>query len=277
MPAEKPRYWGSWKGRVIKAIVLNSAQTWDDIRDFTGLSPKSLRRALAEMYDVGILDKRTDGTYRVHNEVRREYEDFFNRQKISEEPSMSDMNQKSPVKFPKEMQKDLIKWIAQWRDVKRLVFSLECKHFFLEGRDLDGISEELISKHASSEVLVVNPYVDMCNLSNTLRQASKRGINVRLITRPPGAEKESRAQSKQEYHRFLKKDGVNIIYNKNAHAKLIVVDRAVAVVSSMNFYSSSSGGASWEAGLVSIEETVVESIVDSILRLLEKPESKKLI
>jgi hypothetical protein len=45
----------------------------------------------------------------------------------------------------------------------------------------------------------------------------------------------------------------------------------------MNFYSGSSGGASWEAGLVSMEKTVVESIVDSILGLLEKPESKELL
>ena len=34
-----------------------------------------------------------------------------------------------------------------------------------------------------------------------------------------------------------------------------------------------SGGASWETGFVSIEETVVESVVSSILKLLEKPES----
>jgi hypothetical protein len=42
----------------------------------------------------------------------------------------------------------------------------------------------------------------------------------------------------------------------------------------MNFTTGSSGGASWEAGLVSTEETVVESVCNSILELLEKPESK---
>ena len=47
----------------------------------------------------------------------------------------------------------------------------------------------------------------------------------------------------------------------------------MAIVSSMNFYGGSSSGASWEVGLISVEETVVESIVDSILELLEKPES----
>lgn len=43
---EKPKYWGSWKGRVIKAIALDGAETWDDIRDLTGLSSESLNRAL---------------------------------------------------------------------------------------------------------------------------------------------------------------------------------------------------------------------------------------
>lgn len=137
---------------------------------------------------------------------------------------------------------------------------------------LDDISKELIRK-AKSEVLVVNPYVNVCDLSHTLRGASKRGISVTLITRRPDGKKYSYRKEKQEYHTTLKKEGVILTYNKMAHAKLIVVDRAVAIVSSMNFYSGSSGGASWEAGFVSIEETVVESVVSSILRLLEKPES----
>ena len=76
---------------------------------------------------------------------------------------------------------------------------------------------------------------------------------------------------------MLKGDGVKVTYNKAVYAKLITVDCVVAILSSMNFYSSSSGGASWEAGLVSIEKTVVKSIADSILGLLEKPESKEFI
>ena len=50
---------------------------------------------------------------------------------------------------------------------------MESKHFFLEGRHLDDISKELVS-HAESEVLAVNPFVENCDLSNTLRQACAR-------------------------------------------------------------------------------------------------------
>jgi len=223
------------------------------------------------MYDVGILEK-SKGVYRVSPEIHKEYEEFSGRQGISEESDIRAVDQKVPVKFSEEKQKDLVRWIDQRREVKGLDFSLEHKHFFLEGMHLDDISKELIRK-AKSEVLVVNPYVNVCDLSNTLRGASKRGISVTLITRRPDGKKYSYRKEKQEYHTTLKKEGVILTYNKMAHAKLSVVDRAVAIVSSMNFYSGSSGGASWEAGFVSIEETVVESVVSSILRLLEKPES----
>ena len=43
----------------------------------------------------------------------------------------------------------------------------------------------------------------------------------------------------------------------------------------MNFYCGSSGGLSWEAGIVSLEETVVEPILDSILNLFESPATNK--
>jgi len=56
---EEPRYWGSWKGRVIRAIAIDRAQTWSEMRDITGLSPKSLNRVLAEMFDAEVLENRT--------------------------------------------------------------------------------------------------------------------------------------------------------------------------------------------------------------------------
>ena len=63
-------------------------------------------------------------------------------------------------------------------------------------------------------------------------------------------------------------DGLELKYDKKIHAKIIVADRTVGVVSSMNFFPESSAGASWEAGLVSIDPKVVESIVQSIIMRL---------
>ena len=77
---------------------------------------------------------------------------------------------KTPMEFSYDKKEDLVRWIDKWREFKGLDFSMEHKHFFLEGRHLDDISKELVS-HAESEVLVVNPFVENCDLSNTLRQA----------------------------------------------------------------------------------------------------------
>jgi phosphatidylserine/phosphatidylglycerophosphate/cardiolipin synthase-like enzyme len=97
-----------------------------------------------------------------------------------------------------------------------------------------------------------------------MREAKKSGINVQIITRPPQDKYADRLQKKQDFHNRLKEDDISIIYQKKVHAKIIVVDRAVAIVSSMNFYPDSSAGVSWEAGLISTDSEVVESMVKSI-------------
>lgn len=82
----EPRFWGSWKGRVIKAITIDDARTWDEIRDLTGLSPMSLNRALYELFELGVLEKTNSGTYKVGHDIDKEYKSFFDRQ---EEPDKS--------------------------------------------------------------------------------------------------------------------------------------------------------------------------------------------
>ena len=59
-------------------------------------------------------------------------------------------------------------------------------------------------------------------------------------------------------------------YDRRIHAKLLVVDEQIAVISSMNFYSHSSGGSSWEAGMISIDDSIVTSVHKTIHQLLKK-------
>ena len=99
-------------------------------------------------------------------------------------------------------------------------------------------------------------------------------VDVKLLTRPPEMDWDEYKERKKEYHSHLQQDKVEVIYNKVVHAKIIVVDRAVAIVSSMNFNPRSSGGASWEAGLVTIDKKVVEEILDEVWKVLDKPESQ---
>jgi predicted transcriptional regulator len=271
MANREPNYWGSWKGRVISAIVRGGEQTWIELLEKTGLNEAALRRVIAELHHAGAIEKTSDSRYRVHRNLYDQYKTFF-----ESNPSADIEKRKDGVlsaRFAHTRRSNLFDWIEKWKALKGLDFSLDPKHFFLEGMYLDDLSKSLI-KAATSEVLAVNPFVDHCDLSNTLRDASKTA-RVRLVTRPL-EEIGQFLRDKQEYHRTLTEKGVEIIYNKKVHAKLLAVDRAVAVVSSMNFYGSSSGGVSWEAGLVSIDDTVVVSITDSILKLIESPESRRM-
>ena len=147
-------------------------------------------------------------------------------------------------------------WINQWKEVSKLDFSIENEHFFLERSFLDDFSKKLIS-HAKTEIMVANPFIQSCDLSNTLIEASKKGVIVKIITQLPKDNNPTNLKDKQDYHSILNEAGISIIYEKYIHAKINVVDNKVAIVSSMNFYARSSAGGSWEAGLVSINSEVV--------------------
>ncbi len=271
MANREPKYWGSWKGRVISAIVKGGEQTWIELLEKTGLNEAALKRVLAELHHADAIKKTSDSRYRVPPDLYDQYKTFF-----ESNPSVDVEKRKDKgfsARFAQTRRSKLVDWIEKWKGLKGLEFSLDPKHFFLEGMYLDDLSKSLIKK-ATSEVLAVNPYVEHCDLSNTLRDASKTA-RVRLVTHPP-EERGQFLRDRQEYHKTLTEKGVEIVYNKTVHAKLLAVDRAVAVVSSMNFYGSSSGGVSWEAGLVSIEDTVVVSVADSILKLIESPESRRI-
>jgi phosphatidylserine/phosphatidylglycerophosphate/cardiolipin synthase-like enzyme len=55
----------------------------------------------------------------------------------------------------------------------------------------------------------------------------------------------------------------------------VIVDNKIAIVSSMNFTSGSSGGGSLEAGIVSIDSRVVDDALKYVQRLLEKPDMQE--
>jgi len=238
----------SWQGSVIRAIIQNgSPLTWKEIQEATGLDEKSLNRALfdlqasAEVYKTEEKQQK-HAKYQICANLYSKYSEFYN---------------------PRA---ELIRWICQWKEVKKLDFSMEHEHFFLEGRHLDDFSKELIC-NAKTEVQTANPFIQDCDLSNTLRDAKKRGVHVQIITRPPKDKYPEHLKKRQEYHLRLIQEGIPLIYEEKVHAKLIVVDRAVAIVSSMNFYAESSAGVSWEVGLVSTDTKVVKSIADAFSRV----------
>ena len=226
----EPRFWSSWKGSIIRAIVLDGLYKRNEILKRTKLEEKQFEVALGELFQTDFLLTMEKDRFWVNSrDLCNEYRCYF-----------------------KKLQESLLDWVQQWRLQEKV--ESELSHFFLEDKLLYEFSERLM-EHANVEILVTNPFVDRCHISNTLMSMSEKGINVILVARSPP----------EQYKRELSEKGVSITYDGSIHAKLIAVDRRVGIVSSMNFFAASSGGASWEAGLVTIEENIVQSIARSIL------------
>jgi hypothetical protein len=180
---------------------------------------------------------------------------------------------KTPIQkasISEKIEDPLIQGLIQWASTKPINLALESKQFFLEGLRLEELTRDLIEK-AKDEILVTSPFVDSCHPIRLLIEAKDRRVNVRIVTTRPKKDRED--SKKVECHALLRKKGVNVHYISTIHAKIIIIDRKVAIVSSMNLYSGSTGGGLEEAGIVSFESKVVESASKFITDLLAKTES----
>lgn len=261
-------YWGNWKGRVIKAIAVDGAQTWDDIRNQTGLTPQSLNQSIAQLMSMKILEKieNSDKTiYRVENNVCISYREHFGVQN----------NKVVKVEIQGTHKTSLIQWIEQWKELNDLNFSTSSKHFYLQGTNLAEFAIKIIGKSAH-EIIVVTPFIEALGMSETFKEAAKKGVNCTLITRVPKEDNWSRRQQ-IEYLNSLISTNVNLYFHETVHAKLIIVDRTIGIASSMNVYAAATAAKSWEAGLISFDEHVIEDMLGSVLSLIENDQTTKAV
>ncbi|MCW4023203.1 MAG: phospholipase D-like domain-containing protein [archaeon] len=158
---------------------------------------------------------------------------------------------------------DFNKWTAEWRKVKNLNFSMDNRHFFLSGMDLDDFTKQLI-RMAQQTILIANPFIESCYLTDALIKSAQSSTKIKIVTRCP----KMKETKKTECHSKLKRTNIQLHYDNQIHSKIMVVDSSMAVISSMNFYSGSSGGASKEAGIVTMDKQVVESSAQYIQQLI---------
>jgi phosphatidylserine/phosphatidylglycerophosphate/cardiolipin synthase-like enzyme len=176
-----------------------------------------------------------------------------------------------PINFQEEKVNtdSIAEWLESWKHVKKLDFSLENKHFFLDGSDVDELTKDLIALSEDS-IDVVNPFIEGCYLTEAILRARERNITVRIVTRPI-----KKDLSVNGCHAELLSRGVQIKFNNQIHSKIVIVDNKITIVSSMNFTSGSSGGGSFEAGITSIDPKVIAEASKYMQRLLEKPDFEK--
>lgn len=277
MIVAEPPFYGTWKGRVLEAIAVENIRSWNGIWEYTQLQSDNLNKALSELYNLDVITRQDDNLYWIKDIVLlHRYRDYFDNIDDNQKTPLIQHEEPQEIALKKALPKDenLANFVVEWRAFKNLSFSLDARHFFLEGTYLDDLSKDLI-RRAKKEILLVNPFVVECNLSNTLIDAVKNKAKVIVVTRNPSGfdnrfDRPEVIQEKQKYHETLIKEGITINYEPRIHAKLIVVDNQIAIISSMNFVTSSSGGSSWEAGMISIDDSIVNSVHNTIHDLLKK-------
>jgi DNA-binding HxlR family transcriptional regulator len=146
---KEPRFWGSWKGRVLRAIAIEGMMTFDEIRNAAGLSPKVLNRVIAELRSAKVLTGKKVGKYteyEIEPKLRKAYREH------------SDIIEAEKTEGAKEKKKAHLSWVLKWIEDNGIDASLENNHFFLESANLREISRKLI-KRAVASVFVVKPFV----------------------------------------------------------------------------------------------------------------------
>ena len=118
------------------------------------------------------------------------------------------------------------------------------------------------SFEAKSEAFVVNPFINNCDLSINLTGDKWTRICVQIITRVS----ESGKNEEKEESFKLEHECISLIHNNRlVHANIILVDYTLALIFSMSFCSDSSTGVSLEDSLVSTDNKIVKSTVNSVL------------
>ncbi len=291
MSGNPPKYWDGWEGKIITALVLSEEKgiSWENLLKQTGLTGFQLRSALSTLFDARVISKEELGTdYHLADEkLGEEYASYindFNKNRLGKNfESRKETVEQDVRSALKEVRKvgnqlsftqslDPSDWIIQWRNMRDLKFSLENKHFFLAGQDLDDFTKHAILD-AKDTILVANPCLENCFLTIALEHVARKGVDIKVVTRPPILG-EVNYDKKQDCHALLRSSGVSISDFDQIHSKVLVADNKVAIVSSTNFYSGYGGATSLEAGIVSVDEKVVNSASQYVFELYQKASPK---
>jgi hypothetical protein len=262
--------WNSDRAKVLWAIAVDGARTLEEIRESTGINEIKLNQAIAKLVNQNLITVTKDNHRIVDYNLYREYKDYSDGKLMSEYLKTKQESKKDISEFRERLQNirkyldekelmnkvSIINVILGWTVGNGVYFDIDKEHFFVEGGLLHRVSEYVIAE-SKERLVVVNPFIEKCPLSDMLIEGSN-SKEVTLLTRTPDNPR------KRKYHNSLMKAGVKVYYNKYVHSKIIGVDERLAIVSSMNFTPTPSRENPWETGVVTWEKNNVEKIFDSI-------------
>ncbi|MHA1157056.1 MAG: hypothetical protein ACTSQK_13195 [Candidatus Heimdallarchaeota archaeon] len=81
MDKKKPKYFNSWKGQVLKAIIKDGIVTWRGLQSATNLSEASLNKALSELLTLKLLTKHNQYYLVQNDQLIAEYLNYYQARK----------------------------------------------------------------------------------------------------------------------------------------------------------------------------------------------------
>ena len=255
------------KGDVIKALVIYGAKTLNDIESIISQTAferwTDLHILIGELIQEGDITLQDNGEYKVTPELEEDYTYYEEHMdewlEPPEEWEYPDFYKEPEIQYP-----DIIKSVQSWLKMEKPEVSIKDEHFYLEGHHLDTFTKFIISQ-AFNTIIVVNPFIDRITPTQLLVGAKRNGKRVVIVT------KKKQSQHSRQLVKWLEGEGIVVLHHENLHAKIIIVDESLAVVSSMNFLRNATSGLSWEAGMVTISKKVVDDIKASIADLNASP------
>jgi len=262
MPPKDIKHLFTEKGNVISAIVIYGARTLDEIQSILNRRMDDqwtdLHTLIGELIQEGDVSFK-NGEYHVRPALEADYNYYEENMHEWLEPP-EEWEYPDDFVEPEQWYPDILGSVKSWLKLEKPDIWIRKNHFFLEGHYLDSFIK-LIINQAFKTIIVVNPFVDQSTPTQLMVKARREGRTVVLVTRP------QQGPYYEKLHKWLREAGISILYYKGIHAKIVIVDDSVAVVSSMNFIKNATAGGSWEAGMVSVDPDTVESVKASITDL----------
>jgi len=260
------------KGEVLHIIVSWGAKTFPEIQSIFNQSVivqwTDLNILLAELIKEGDVYLNEAGEYTARAELVEDYSYYEEHMDEWLEPPM-EWEIKEHLEQVPSIYPEIISATESWIKLHKPELTLNNEHFYLEGHYLDIFTKFVITQSLKT-IIVVNPFIDRSMPVQLLVKAKRMGKTVVIVTR------HSSKPYIIKFHEWLTKAGIRLLYHKNLHAKITIIDDLLSIVSSMNFQYNATAGISWEAGIVTINKDTVDSIKASITDLnLEHENSRK--
>jgi phosphatidylserine/phosphatidylglycerophosphate/cardiolipin synthase-like enzyme len=246
---EPPNYWGTEKGKVLQAIIIHNIDTWKELQSHTYLTAKSLNQILSSFFANNTIIKQNK-QYVVKTNLQNQYLAYQNF-------IASSVVEKEEISAQSE------DWVTRWFQHEGLNPKSLPNHFYLSSERLLSFSQDLI-KNTRDNLYVVNPFLEKIDVIRNIQALTKNGVDVHFITRKVNEFKHL------EICRNLAKANVHVYKYPGIHAKMLIADEKVAIVSSMNITAPSTAGKSWEAGIATFDLRMIGTIMVDIKNLIEE-------